>query len=643
LASTFRHGSLGRSERRNGGLSHGISSWDKHRPVEGTPQRANGVKMAQIPINASRQVPVDTGMPSISGNAPFRDHNSSPFSETQDTQNEQFTPDQVLRSWNGAPDPPVPQQNTAIDPSQIVSMALNLSEGRRRHMSGHGLPSTASGSSPRVLSATAPVLQRPYSQGAGGSLRKHLQDQRRISRNVTAEVGRNSPGARIPSGFGGPEMDSSVPYRLSDATLARAEKARQHFALSFQYHRLLSHLPPLHVNKDINDVNYHDGHVNSENQLQQGDDDSDLGRAYNPLQLIRNRKARARARKSLEPAPEIWQHPLAVNDWINVVENIAHRPSYIHGDSVVLPRYPPKQYEHLVKVSNASEDSHVTGVGKPTLPRLDWFVSPSELLADAYWLEQNHNKLVIEDRHGTPIYPAMIAPQDLRASLDSRRSHQGSAHVSAGSEKAHDSEAESHLDGRGRRRDMPLDNANNDGSGRFKQAWHKARRRSRSASSDVSPSDNERARKLRRNKSRQVSDYLNTGPLERHLNSMIYQQGLAPAPLPPELISPGTPKKWGLDVRKPTDKSNSSEDNGKALQSDAAPRQSRLKTPDDLPQGPSQIVSTLRHDERLSLDLSVKICHRKFRFKRTEDISSSKTNQTFLPLLQRRAKGQQKV
>jgi hypothetical protein len=606
LASTFRYGSLGRNERRPIGTSRGTSARDRRLPVEGSPQHANGATDTHTPAKEPIQFPISSGTHTGSVNTPLHESSSSPVSDIFGTpQGEDFAPEHDLNSWSHESNSPASQQSTTIDPSQIVSMALNLSEGRRRHMGSQGVPPILSNSSPRVISATAPVLQRPYNQGAGGSLRKHLQDQRRISRNLAPELNRSSVGARpTTSGFGGAETEPSLQIRLSQATIARADKARQYFELSGQYHRLLLNLPPLKTSKTVSEAPQ--DNVNSLPQYlsQRKEEGSSLGRAYNPLQLIRNRKARARARKSLDPAPEIWHDASIVNDWINVVENMSLGTQYIKGDAVTLPRYPPKQHEYISSTLHSSEDSSIANTSKSTRPRLDWFISPSELLADAYWLEQNQNKTVIEDRHGGKLYPAMVANLDPRASIDSRRSHHGSAYISAGSEKAPESDAESHFENRGRIRDMQQEAAGNDGSGRLKQAWHKARRRSRSPSPDMSPSESDKAKKLRTNKTRQVSDYLNIGPLERHLSTMIDQHGLAPITQSPELISPGTPNKWGLELQESRNGNLRSDGHGNLCENNNLPPHNlRLKTPDE-GQRTNHIPSTAQHPERLSIDHS---------------------------------------
>lgn len=483
-------------------------------------------------------------------------------------------------------------QSTALDPSQIVSMALNLSEGRRRNISG---AAPVSMSSPRGPSSATPTLPRPYSQAASGSLKKHLQDQRRVARQSTPDTSNNAVATEaVVAAFSSTEMDLAHQHRVSAATLARTEKARQHFELSSQYRRLLATLPPLRSSRIESSSTYANG-LRQGKEHDRTNDATPLGRDYNPLQLIRNRKTRARARRSLNPAPETWGDSPAVDDWLNVVENVAHGSHFVRGDLVMLPRYPPKQHEHLTSSQKASDDGFGSIATKSSRPRLDWFISPTELLADAYWLEQDGNKTVIEDRQGSRLYTTISASDDPRLSIESRHSHQGSSHAPPTSEKAHDSEPETYLESRGRRRNTQQESANGDGSGRIKQAWHKARRRSPSSSSDILQSDGDTSKRIRPNRIRPGADYLNTGPLERHLNRIIDQQGLTSATQTPELLSRDISKDWEIDSRQVSNASTSPESKM------VTDREISAKTIHEVESTKSR-ASTSHPKERVSLD-----------------------------------------
>ncbi|KAF2666752.1 hypothetical protein BT63DRAFT_457706 [Microthyrium microscopicum] len=491
----------------------------------------------------------------------------------------------------------------SIDASQIVSMALNLSEGRRRNFSGHNMQISRSGNAQRVVSSSgAPILQPPY--GHGGTLRKHLQDQRRISRNPPDEFGRKSPGPRIPSSsFRSADANTSLPLRVSSATEARVAKARQHIELAVEYHRLLEHLPPLQPQQDIIDhVPVSDGRLPKSGATRNHHGVS-LGRQYNPLQLIRNRKARARARNPLQPGAESWENPEAVDDWINIVENVATRPNYMRGDEVALPRYPPRQYDALDIAGVPADPSASTSgtTNRPTRPRLDWFTSPGEFLADAYWLEQGYHKTIIEGPMGHKLFPYMAPLQEPRASVESRHSRHGSLQLSAGSEKGVESEPESHVERRGRQRQAD-EQGGQEESKRFR-VWQRGQRRSRSSSSRLSHSDDEEGKLARPLNKRHTSDFLDTAPLAKHLSSIMdQQQSLAPLDQSPQLVSPGTPNKWGLDQNGPRESNGAPDRNG--VRENQPPPSLRLQAPFDS-SSPAEIVSTRPAEELGSVDGSV--------------------------------------
>ena len=104
------------------------------------------------------------------------------------------------RDSTGSRSSPDPGKNTAYrhalgydtDPAQIVNLALNLSESRRRNISGGSMlmPREASGGR-RNTSAGQPTLGIPYGAG-GGNLRQHMREQRRISRNISPRSGNSS-------------------------------------------------------------------------------------------------------------------------------------------------------------------------------------------------------------------------------------------------------------------------------------------------------------------------------------------------------------------------------------------------------------------------------------------------------------------
>lgn len=118
-------------------------------------------------------------------------------------------------------------------------------------------------------------------------------------------------------------------YKVSDATLQRALKARQSLELSALFKELLdSDLAAQQKPKEL----------------------SGAFCQYNPLQLIRNRKLRTREKVQLDISQ--WQDPAAVRGWVEGGECPAGSP------------HPPSAKR----------------------PKMDWVVEPEELFADYYWM-----------------------------------------------------------------------------------------------------------------------------------------------------------------------------------------------------------------------------------------------------------------
>ncbi|KAL3958731.1 hypothetical protein ACCO45_006893 [Purpureocillium lilacinum] len=110
-----------------------------------------------------------------------------------------------------------------------------------------------------------------------------------------------------------------------------------------------------------------------------------LGRQYNPLQYIRNRKIRARERKVID----------GERQGFGDVEGVRL------GDVFSMPLYPGADEAE----SQASPDANSKAVTRVRRPRVDWFIEPCDMIADAYWLERNDHKHLIEDRQWRKIFP----------------------------------------------------------------------------------------------------------------------------------------------------------------------------------------------------------------------------------------------
>ena len=178
------------------------------------------------------------------------------------------------------------------------------------------------------------------------------------------------------------------------ATLQRRDKARTYIELRAAYIRLLDFLPPLKADANApGNYIYTSSAVPGSPQAQltrtpsYANKQHDLGRPYNPLQALRNRKSRARERLTLPHEPTDFADIDLVHDWVDRIEEQSKRPGYRQEDRVLLPKL--------------HDDEHMQEA-QAKLPKSQqgWNFTPEELLADAYWLEHNENKTIIEDRNG---------------------------------------------------------------------------------------------------------------------------------------------------------------------------------------------------------------------------------------------------
>ncbi|KAF1990201.1 hypothetical protein K402DRAFT_401071 [Aulographum hederae CBS 113979] len=503
-----------------------------------------------------------------------RPDNNSTHGDTSRTSWDSIGQDGPSRGSADSRDGATLSQGGGIDPTQIVSMALNLSESRRRHLSAGYLavPPVANGR--RVTSAgPAPGsagLQGSYANyGAGGSLRQHLQQQRRISRNLSPSHARSSPSSRHASsthessGFASPalpyEHDLIPEIHISPATLARAAKARQYIELSVEFRRLLRFLPPL-----VPDSEAPGNHLTATTSIPgtanyqitrtplYANKKHALGRVYNPLQAIRNRKLRARTRRSGEVDTEQWDDIEKIKIWLAGVEEASGLPDYRQEDQVALPRC--DGHLECVETPQASlgHRKNESSISKQKRPRMDWFVSPCELFADSYWIEQGDNKRLIEDRYGNRIFPPKPRSEPIhqRASLEAPKQHRKKRSFAGSATLSVDMDVDSEHSGRrsserGRkgRHSSHQDEDREESPSKLKQVWRKARAPSTSSSGLSSSDDDDRTKRKRTLRRRVTSE--NIGPLERHLDNMLSVETANGNSVSPDLRSPGTPDKWG--------------------------------------------------------------------------------------------------
>lgn len=300
--------------------------------------------------------------------------------------------------------PPTSQQGAAldVDSTQIVNMALNLSESRR-------IASRRNHSR-----ANPPRLAPVQDNQAGSNLRAHLQQQRKTSRGVSPMPNQSLPnqaltprltGVRSSSPLRSPfETTTDAPYRyhFSTSTLARAQKAREHLELMAQYRHLLAVLPPLKMGYDRPAGASPPGSPTERkiNSFGSREFMIPLGREYNPLQYIRNRKVRARERMAIDGEKQGFADVESVKDWVNEAADRAAR-DLLSSDTSALPPFPGAEDID----PQVASDSVAQAALRVRRPRVDWLIEPCDLIADAYWLEQDHHKQLIEDRFLGKIYP----------------------------------------------------------------------------------------------------------------------------------------------------------------------------------------------------------------------------------------------
>lgn len=437
------------------------------------------------------------------------------------------------------------------DPAQIVNLALNLSESRRRNFSSGGLliPRDVVGAR-RVISSGQQSLILSNS-AIGGSLRQQLQHQRQVSRNISPRSGRSSSNKRSGSDSPHPQKEQvgkrqstllpdfdagvadDVVFDASDATFSRAEKASVAIEMMYEYRRLLQYLPPIPTNTKCKPS------TGKGVAKHQGEPSTGLGRSYNPLQYIRNRKVRFRERRPLDAEAAGWKDLGRVRTWVDTVASERE-----DGVSRIDRRFPLPSLDIISggspQVDGLQNPSVPTSAGsqsrKVGRPRMDWEFSSWDLLADAHWLDQDDNIDHIEDPSGNKItttspYRKEYTP---RASLDSNRSsarRSGSilrGHASPDRVRALARHSRKDSKDRGRRSfeahepRSPVSEDN--GSRDRKSRWPKKLVRSRN-SSDSDDSYWESRRKQKQSRDHAHSrDHLETAALEKQMMDMLAKE-----------------------------------------------------------------------------------------------------------------------
>ncbi|KAL9010175.1 MAG: hypothetical protein Q9180_009323, partial [Flavoplaca navasiana] len=222
-----------------------------------------------------------------------------------------------------------------------------------------------------------------------------------------------SPSPR--SARGADEANTSAPSRYLDAdisnqaiqnpsgaTLARAEKARIAFELSYEYRRLLQHVPKLPVpNQSGSTTSKATGGFKAMTW-------DDLGRVYNPLQYIRNRKVRGRERKHLDAEAEGWKDLDRVKLWIDAIASKHEASKSTTPSQIALPPQDVAEVDLQATQTGSNQDKSAftdTRSIKSERQDSDWKFSPWDLLADAAWLSRCDNIRLIEDAKGSKLLP----------------------------------------------------------------------------------------------------------------------------------------------------------------------------------------------------------------------------------------------
>jgi hypothetical protein len=304
-----------------------------------------------------------------------------------------------------------------VDSRQIVNLALNLSESRRL-------------ASRRATSTPLPPSLSGFGEGfAGSSLRTHLQAQRRTSRNIspkpergerhfsaTARTGIHGERSPLQSSFN-TEQEDAYHYQFSASTLARAQKAKNAIELMAQYRRLLQYLPPLKPDGLSRATTFSPPSTSAGSprtgslpisRTYTATISRPVGRAYNPLQYIRNRKVRNRERQPIDGEAQGFGDVSRVTSWVDQIAKDAMTEGYDTSDCVILPQLPSNPIEATLSrtaTANSTPVKNQIQAQKNKRPRVDWMINPPDMLADIEWLEKNDNKKLIEDNRERKIFP----------------------------------------------------------------------------------------------------------------------------------------------------------------------------------------------------------------------------------------------
>ncbi|KAK8074744.1 hypothetical protein PG997_009407 [Apiospora hydei] len=340
---------------------------------------------------------------------------------------------------------PSPRPNAAsldMDSTQIVNMALNLSESRRIAQRRH----VSSPAPPRL----APLPDSP----SGGGLKQHLQKQRRTSRNLSPQPETNAPLKNIsasnprvnsPLHQGTFDPEGNYTYHFSASTLNRAQKAKEHFELMAQHRRLLQLIPPL-------DHGLQENSRPSTSSLPNSPTNGTS--SQNPF----NSNSYVPPRSTLQPTAVHTQSEGSSkreksNRWrssglLRCVQGYrlgrsrsrlcSCLPFHARTRTPPIPPFSGAQMPSNPQQQPSSIPVPVSATAKPKRPRIDWIIDPADMLADVNWVEQDDNKLLLEDRHYARIFPTPAASSSRPLSHQGEESAASSLRARQSIEHGHD-------------------------------------------------------------------------------------------------------------------------------------------------------------------------------------------------------------
>ena len=480
----------------------------------GTPDR-------QSTPSSNADLPFERRLESRSQGFDQRYRSGSPMEPQLDGDNSYRTPERHGTAASMSPSPQT-AKSPSLDPSQLVQMALALSEGRKRYASAGLNTQSSNPDSRRVRSAGAPL---PNVLQASNLETDQSRDPPLIN-SITSPVP-TFTFSEAEAAFGdttdyGPghttEYDDpqSPAYNFSPSTLARAERARAFFELSNAHRRLLQCLPPLNAAPRSSVSTY------------------GATREYNPLQLLRNRKLRTRERRHMVPSPNAFENVETVLSWVDEVEERADSLGRSSGlEFQEIPTFDSGDQSRNVSGGQATTGHRRTDTASSRIEWTGsgWAFTPMEMLADCVWSEKPDHKILLEDRQGQKIVSATSRP--VRRGISGHEtddlSHGLDRSATAGSTDVTDDDGPTRK-GRRKRKFLSIHKVEDDVR---KRLLHRRRSLSSASASEMSDS-------AARDRSPVMSNRMgeNIGPLARHMQERMNREESEASP---QLISPD---KW---------------------------------------------------------------------------------------------------